>query len=877
MRAPGQRVATVVAKATYALDHELCALLDEPDPIQSVDDYWDDDESKSVSAPSDLALFKPVSEVVVVGHAYAPKDRPTQSIMVRIAVGPIDKIIETASPRRYTRDGQVEQGAPSHRMSLRYEFAPGGPDTENPVGIDPTVFDEGSQRWRVPQVLPANHMVEPGEYIQRVGVGPISPHWRGRAAVLRAEDRAWLQDPAARPMPAGFDPRYFCVAPPDQRVNDPFRADERILLEGLHPQHSRLVTNLAGIAPVLAGLGPGAPALVADTLYIDSDRGVVTLTFRAHVPIEDARSPLRVTVRVGSGAALGRAFSLPPSVPPPAGESTIELARTGGTVADALNTTNDELDPDVARSIVLPFAGGAGRHSVPPPKEDGALPFRSAAGPTSQPRRTPSPPSLPAPAPVPPPPPSFAPPPSAKQRSAPPAPPAVVSTPGPIPPPPPSIPQPRPSTPPSAIAMPALGTSLALVPPGGVSAPLPSPAMAPPPPPPAVLRGQTVGEQHANASLPAVTRDSALRPASPSVGTSPIREPDRDPFQAAFGSGSRGAPASPSRPSEVPAPRASNQGSAGAPGAGGPPLGAALANLVPGGVVQSAKAASDAAADRDRASARRAVDDDRPESTAVRRVLVDLLSVAPDVPRRIRRTKWMAALLSDFVLPRPFRRPDEPEPERDKDREERGRFEVLRVLSCGQPLDSSTLGSALDRALEDPNDLEIPLFLVAGELRPTFDEVETLKAAVRVATPLSTSDKRLAATVAVANEAVSASNSPALETVNALYKQLEGALRELNLPNRYLSENVDRVLLESRAYRKRTVLGEPRIRAELTLGPSAVWPTYLPEGVGTHLPMLPSFGVVALVEVRPREDAAESHAEALVVAALGRVVRSVRR
>ena len=156
--------------------------------------------------------------------------------------------------------------------------------------------------------------------------------------------------------------------------------------------------------------------------------------------------------------------------------------------------------------------------------------------------------------------------------------------------------------------------------------------MAPPPPPPAVLRGQTVGEQHANASLPAVTRDSALRPASPSVGTSPIREPDRDPFQAAFGSGSRGAPASPSRPSEVPAPRASNQGSAGAPGAGGPPLGAALANLVPGGVVQSAKAASDAAADRDRASARRAVDDDRPESTAVRRVLVDLLSVAPDVP-----------------------------------------------------------------------------------------------------------------------------------------------------------------------------------------------------------------------------------------------------
>lgn len=261
----------------------------------------------------------------------------------------------------------------------------------------------------------------------------------------------------------------------------------------------------------------------------------------------------------------------------------------------------------------------------------------------------------------------------------------------------------------------------------------------------------------------------------------------------------------------------------------------------------------------------------------VRRVLVDLITVAPDVPKRIRRTKALSALLTDFVPPRPFRRPDEPEAEREKDREERGRFEVLRVLSCGQPLDSAGLSAALDRALEDPNDLEIPLFLVAGELKPTWDEVETLKAAVRVATPLSTNDKRLAATVAVANEAVSASGSPANETVHALYKQLEGALRELNLPSRYLAENVDRVLLEARAYKKRTVLGEPRIRAELALGPSSVWPTYLPEGVGPHLPMLASFGVVALVEVRPREDAAESHAEALVVMALGRVVRSLRR
>ena len=350
---------------------------------------------------------------------------------------------------------------------------------------------------------------------------------------------------------------------------------------------------------------------------------------------------------------------------------------------------------------------------------------------------------------------------------------------------------------------------------------------------------------------------------------------DGDPFSAAFGGKSANARPATSSPgggsSNVPAPKPSTTGLG-----GGAPLGATLANLVPGGSVQSAKSASDQAADRERP--RRALEEEsRAESGAVRRALVDLLSFSPEVPRRIRRTKWMTALLSDFSPPRPFRRPDEPEPDREKDREERGRFEVLRVLSCGQPLDTSQLNMAVDRALEDANDLEMPLFLVAGELKPTYDEVEMLKAAVRVAQPLSNNDKRFAATIAVATEAANASAPPSNETAAAMSRQIEAALRELSLPPRYLAENVERILLEGRAYKKRTVLGEQRIRCDLSLGGSPAWPTYLPEATGAHLPMLTSFSVVALVEVRPREDASEVHTDALVVTALGRVVRNARR
>ena len=40
--------------------------------------------------------------------------------------------------------------------------------------------------------------------------------------------------------------------------------------------------------------------------------------------------------------------------------------------------------------------------------------------------------------------------------------------------------------------------------------------------------------------------------------------------------------------------------------------------------------------------------------------------------------------------------------------------------------------------------------------------------------------------------------------------------------------------------------------------------------------MLTSFPVVALVELHPREDASEQSADALLVSALGRIVRTAR-
>jgi hypothetical protein len=290
----------------------------------------------------------------------------------------------------------------------------------------------------------------------------------------------------------------------------------------------------------------------------------------------------------------------------------------------------------------------------------------------------------------------------------------------------------------------------------------------------------------------------------------------------------------------------------------------------------SAKDASDAALRNERRDAEpreRRIEEPVVEPLR-RRALVDLLCFDPAVSRRLRRSPIHSETLVDFNPPRAPRRPDEADLERD--REDRSRLEALRVLSCGAPIDVNEIGHVIDRSLEDLNDLELPLFLVSGELRPTFDEVEALRAALGVAQPLAGSDKRVQAAVVVASDALASSTPPLKQAALALYRQIETAVQQLSLGPRYLAEQVEHSLLTQRRYRRPTILGEPRIRADLSSSAGSGLPVYLPESVGLRLPMLTSFAVVALVELHPKEDASETGNDSLLVTALGRIVRSVR-
>lgn len=254
-----------------------------------------------------------------------------------------------------------------------------------------------------------------------------------------------------------------------------------------------------------------------------------------------------------------------------------------------------------------------------------------------------------------------------------------------------------------------------------------------------------------------------------------------------------------------------------------------------------------------------------------RRAIVDVLAFDAGVPSRLRRSRQHAPLLASPAASRTPQGLDAPNAEVTA--EERARADVLRVLSSGVPVAPDAIARALDELLDDPDELELPLFLVEGEVTPTMDEVLGLRAAVEHAKGLAGQNKRLLALLATAGEALSRSTPPPPEAAVAMHQQIEAATGELGLPSRHLSKLVERTLREARSYKRRTLLGSPRIRADVTLG-SMVMPLYLPDSVADLLPLLPTFRLAALVESRPREDACEPCSASLVACAVGRVLRA---
>jgi hypothetical protein len=200
---------------------------------------------------------------------------------------------------------------------------------------------------------------------------------------------------------------------------------------------------------------------------------------------------------------------------------------------------------------------------------------------------------------------------------------------------------------------------------------------------------------------------------------------------------------------------------------------------------------------------------------------------------------------------------------------QRGAMECLRR---GEPASAALIEAILAEAAREES-FESPVVVSAGELALSFDELSTLRATITAVIPF-TRDDALRDAVSRGRELLGLSW---LESGAGVAEELIGALREafeaaaVDVPPDYLAAQTERVLVQDRCYRYRTLWGRHWVRAAFTPGGArAGVPTYIPEAAVNDLPMFGRFRARILAEIDVREDQYETHPLALRVIALAR-------
>ena len=294
-----------VAKATFACAPNSLKLSDKQAPLEWAGVPVGVPGESSYRYEPEVAFMKPATDVVLVGHAHAPKGG-APVVDVGFKVGPLQKILRVSGDRYWAKTGgQVfaTKPQPFERVPLTYERAFGGWDrsnkdpatwtfeARNPAGRgfgDPLRYVEEGK-------VPLPNIEDPNDLIRRYGDRPtpagfgfVSPNWAPRLKYAGTYDKTW--DKERKPLlPKDFDRRFFNAGSSGLVASGYLQGDEDVA-----------IVNGAAVTPLKFKL-PGHPAPTCrvelrngrvetlrtnlDTVIVNTDEMLVFLLWRAHILI----------------------------------------------------------------------------------------------------------------------------------------------------------------------------------------------------------------------------------------------------------------------------------------------------------------------------------------------------------------------------------------------------------------------------------------------------------------------------------------------------------------------------------------------------------------------------------------------------------------
>jgi hypothetical protein len=336
---------TVIAKATFAFAEDTAMARAAPQEIFREEVYHAKSPGRSIRYSSDLVPYLNRTDVLFTGHAYPPS-APAEALPLRLGVfqgtqAVVNKTLVVRCPGGFQ---QVE---------VAYEQSYGGLGwADNPLGI-------GADSRKGEPVL-----FSPRDPRAPAAFAPISRAWPARKRLLGALPQSALRG-EVMDLPDDFAWEYFQAAPPDQRA-DFLRGDEWIVMDGLQPDGRRLrmrLPEVRGHARV-HGLSPAQPGLVqplelhADTLRIDGDEQLCSVTFRGTFPVADEAAAFAIRVVAGIESAGAPIVWPEPAASGAAREQEIELSESDIESPQGFDGTMVALSVEEAMGGALPFQAG---------------------------------------------------------------------------------------------------------------------------------------------------------------------------------------------------------------------------------------------------------------------------------------------------------------------------------------------------------------------------------------------------------------------------------------------------------------------------------------------------------------------------------------
>jgi hypothetical protein len=307
MRPDGRELLVVVVKGTFNIPpiRQSVSLTETQKSLIEADTFSGEPGHSAPVYETDYAPIKHHCDVLLLGSAYAPGGRPASRVEVTLRISSMLKSFAVTG-ERFWEAGKLAI-SPGYaglfeRIPVSYDRAFGGVDNfhdneqkhtawmPNPIGV-------GYHQQLARELVDGSPMPNTEELKRPVTMpngnygpmafGPLGRGWEPRRQLAGTYDEAWLENVSPF-LPGDFSDAYYQSAPADQQI--PFlKGGERVFLENLTSAGQTSFDLPQLDMPVVFFYKNGKQArqqAVIDTLVLEPDEGIFTLTWRTMIPLK---------------------------------------------------------------------------------------------------------------------------------------------------------------------------------------------------------------------------------------------------------------------------------------------------------------------------------------------------------------------------------------------------------------------------------------------------------------------------------------------------------------------------------------------------------------------------------------------------------------